>query len=85
MNQVLVQQAVIKMRREIKKFYLKEVNDILSNETSTTNDFLGRTTVSKNIKKSSTIAGNLEKINYIGVDFEEFKNRNLTKYSYYYD
>jgi len=65
-NQVLVQQAVIKMRREIKKFYLKEVNDILSNETSTTNDFLGRTTVSKNIKKSSTIAGNLEKINYIG-------------------
>ena len=66
MNQVLVQQAVIKMRKQIKKFYLKEVNSVLSNETSTTNDFLGRTTVSKNIKKSSSTVNSVENINYIG-------------------
>ena len=54
------------MRKQIKKFYLKEVNSVLSNETSTTNDFLGRTTVSKNIKKSSSTVNNVENINYIG-------------------
>jgi len=54
------------MRKQIKKFYLKEVNSVLSNETSTTNDFLGRTTVSKNIKKSSSTVNSVENINYIG-------------------